>query len=526
MITPLVVSYGFLIGVAFFSIAVLNRFLQWIVSPLRKLPGPKSRFLPLGNFVELFREPRYSPPLRWWTEAGCDKPLIHFTLLLWTPNLLIMDKDIVKTILASSYGKDPPRFSKRAQVLIDTLGNGLVAIQGSEWSHRRRILQPAFNTKFLKESMTRAIPYRVKRFMDCWIPAVDKRWEIDVASHISTLTLDIVGDVAFSHSFNALGTLEAWSKQIKQNKKGSPNEVKLSEVGDQFLTFFSKMIKFDAIAVGCLTLGLGKLNWYINRHLRETRYFLDAEVDKIVAKAHRGNTEPRSLLELLLTARDPEAEGDVGELCDSDLRDEVKTFMITGYETISSWLHWAIFALVKHPDVQERLRADVVKHASAKKNEAISLETVLQMEYLNAFLQEVLRMYPPVGSILRYNTHEEKWHDVTIPPDTRLVIASHLLHRHPKYWDEPDTFLPERWIDVSLEEVERRRFAFIPFSAGGRNCIGQQFATMEAKMILAPLVRAFRFVAAPSQRATEFTFSPVPVMLKPTPSFKVSLENW
>ena len=464
------VWYSFLTGLAIILTALLNRLVQWIVSPLRKLPGPKGRHLPLGNLPEILREPLFNPARRWWNDAGEDAPLLHYTVVFWKQCLVILDKELIKTILTSSYGKESPRFTRRVQILKDTVGNGLVTVQSQEWVRHRRILQPAFNTRFLKDTMAVAVPPRVKRFIQAWKPGVDQGWEMDINSHMSILTLDIVGDVAFSHDFKALDRLDEWSK-LHQSMKPDENSLKMADVGDKMLSYFTKLTGFNVITLVCVMLNMDKLNWYINGRLRQDRKFLDAEVDKIVAMARKDNTKARSLLHLMLHARDPEIEGEMGRLSDSDLRDEVKTFMIAGHETTSTWLHWAMYAMVKYPDVQERLYQEVMKYASTDdSDETFSLDQVEQMEYLGAFLQEVLRMFPPVGVFIRYNAFPEKWHGVTVPPDTRLFVSPHLLQRHPKYWDQPDTFLPERWINVSAEEAERRRFAFIPFSAGGRNC--------------------------------------------------------
>ena len=466
-----IIWYGFLIGAALIVVATLNRLIRWIISPLRKLPGPQGRHLPLGNFPEILREPHYDPPKRWWREAGVDAPMLHYTVVLWKQALLILDKEIVKTILTSPYAKEPMRFTKPVETLRATVGDGLATVQGVDWARHRRILQPAFNTRFLKESMNGAVPFRVKQFIECWKPAADEDWEIEVSSHFSALTLDIVGDVAFSHSFNALDTLEAWSKQMVEN--GGNKQVELADVGDSMLSYFRKIIRFNLVTALCLMLNIERINWYINPQLRLSRMFLDVEVEKIVAEARIDTTKSRSLLHILLHARDPEVEqteGDTGKLSDNALRSEVKTFMIAGHETSSTWLHWTLFALVKYPDVQERLYKEIVTYASLDQDKYITLEQTDQMEYLSAFLQGVLRMYPPVGGFIRHNTFEEKWHGVTIPPDTRLIVTPHLMHRHPKYWDNPESFMPERWINVSQEEAERRRFAFIPFSAGGRNC--------------------------------------------------------
>ena len=146
------------------------------------------------------------------------------------------------------------------------------------------------------------------------------------------------------------------------------------------------------------------------------------------------------------------------------------------------------------------------------------------MEYLGAFLQEVLRLYPPVGFFPRVNRFREFLDGVEVPPGTRIALVPHLLHRHPKYWDDPETFNPERWLNVSEKEIERRRFAFFPFSFGGRNCIGQYFATLEAQMIVAAIVRAFRVEIAPSQKSTDHTFSSK-ITMKSKPLVRLAVQE-
>ena len=162
--------------------------------------------------------------------------------------------------------------------------------------------------------------------------------------------------------------------------------------------------------------------------------------------------------------------------------------------------------MAKHPDLQERLYREVMEHAPWSV-EQIGVEQVGNMEYLGTFLQEVLRLYPPVGFFPRINRFKETLGGVQVPPGTRISLVPHLLHRNPKYWDDPETFNPERWVNVSEEEAERRRFAFFPFGAGGRNCIGSYFATLEAQMIVAAIVRSFQVEIAPSQTDTEHTFT-------------------
>jgi cytochrome P450 len=189
----------------------------------------------------------------------------------------------------------------------------------------------------------------------------------------------------------------------------------------------------------------------------------------------------------------------------------------------ATWINWSLYVFTKYPDVQENVYRDIVKHMDPDKDE-IDFDDIDKMEYMNAFLQEVLRLYPPLGQILRVSRRPEIMEGVEIPPNTHVQIPNFLIQRHPHYWSEPENFKPERWINPTDEEKDRRRSAFMPFGGGPRLCIGQQFATMEVRMELAYLVRAFRFVGAPSQIETEFAFESL-ISMRSKPDFKVVLKR-
>ena len=171
--------------------------------------------------------------------------------------------------------------------------------------------------------------------------------------------------------------------------------------------------------------------------------------------------------------------------------------------------------------MQDLLAEEISSQSTA--DDVIGLAEVNNMIYMHAVLQEVLRLYSPVGMLVRFNTYPETFAGYDIPKDTRIVLPMHLLHRHPKYWDDPESFLPERWLNVSDNERERRRFSFFPFSAGGRNCIGQRFASLEAQLILAPLLRSFIIQMAPSQREVTHTFTNT-ITMKTKPRLKIIVK--
>jgi cytochrome P450 len=528
-----VIICGYLVG------NFLVSYVRWRFTVLQKIPGPKRRSFLIGKFLEIQREPFLAPHKRWWKEVGYDNtPLIYYSTSLGKNMVLVLDKMILKEILTSSSGKEEPRFMKIVDLVKNIIGMGLVTLEGTEWRRHRMLIQPAFNTGFLKESLARSVPPKIQNLIQYW--AATEGREIDVNSHLSALTLDIIGDVAFGHDFHGLESVKQWAER----DDGEENE-KLAELDDPLMKALTQSLKLDFITLALFVIN--KVGWvrYLNPNTVRIRWYLNKAVDQVIQAARDKNTfdtsdKHKSLLQILLEANENDPNSSVDDnkssssknkksLADEELRDEVKTFVMAGHETTSTWLYWALFALSKFPDIQEKVYQDILRHSVGKSDMSqVDLESIEQMEYLGAFLNEVLRLYPPVGLFTRLNRHQEKLGGYTIPPQTRLLISSHLIHRHPHYWDDPDTFQPERWIHDDAEEKdkfnERIRFAFLPFSAGGRNCIGEKFATVEAKLILAHLVHKFILQIAPSQRDTEHEFTSF-ITMKAKPGLKISVKS-
>lgn len=175
--------------------------------------------------------------------------------------------------------------------------------------------------------------------------------------------------------------------------------------------------------------------------------------------------------------------------------------------------------------MQEKLYQEVIQESSVDQG-AVSLEQTESMGYLNAFLNEVLRLYPPVGMMMRSNQYEEEFAGYKIPPKTSFVIPVHLLHRHPKKWKDPETFRPERWLEEekSVSGLDTRDYTFLPFGAGGRFCIGYRLAQIEAKLIMASLVKSLRVEIAPSQRDIKHAFTTI-VTMKAKPALKIVVKK-
>ena len=507
----MVIPINFAKALAFFLLLkFVSRFSSWIQTPLNIMPGPRSNSFLWGSFPSIRKEAFMEPHKRWWKDAGVDAKLLHYTTFFGRSSVVVLDKDIVREILTAPAGCKNPRFEKRLDIVQQVLGLGLVTLEGEDWMRHRRIIQPSFSSSFLKKTLNDAVPSKASLLVEYWRKSMGR--EIDVASHMSAITLDIIGDVAFSHAFHGMEEIAKWSQDESSDK--------LAELQDPFMSTMVDAIKPNLITFVLSGLGLSFLNNTLNPRARKATRLVDAAVSQVVenAKTH-GPENTKSLLQLLLNAEDPETTK-TRKLSHKELIDETKTFLLAGHETTATWCYWALYALSKHPDIQDKVFSDIEKFCT-KGSDTITLEMVDEMEYFHAFLMEVLRLCPPAGMIVRTNVRPEVMGGYSIPEGTRFVIPIHLLHRHPHYWDEPEIFKPERWETMDEERV---RFVFLPFSVGGRNCIGQRFATIEAKLILAPLLRNFRFQVAPSQRDTDFTFTNL-ITMKSKPALKIVAQN-
>jgi cytochrome P450 len=556
--SALLVAVLFLAVVATF---VAYRFVRWYTCPFHKLlPGPRRGFW-LGTLPETLRESYFAPQMKWWHDAGIlDATFIHDTRVLGGSALWVLDKDIVKTIMVNT-DRQNGRFRVGRDYIVEVSGQSVFSTEQEDWARHRRILQPAFQSGLLKETVSASVPVRVNKLIACWNRANESHAkatggrlrEIDATSHLSALALDVIGDLAFSHDFHGLDAVEEWANDDNNNNKasGGGSSAQLPNLKDEFLQAIQDLTGYDDVAL--IFFLLLDMVWIYTRWSPSWRRKLrlaDESSARIIAHAEEQMKQQKeerakkkalgggsasseasaitnpSLLQLILDAQDPdESTASCRRMLNKvEVLSEVKTISIAGFETSATTITWALFALVKHPDIQCRLADDIEKHAPSLTVQDITIHHVEKMEYLNAFFQEVLRLYSTVGQTNRKCRRNETLAGVDLPAGTRFVIPFGLLHRHPKYWDQPDLFLPERWLNMTKEEQERRRFAYMPFGAGNRDCIGKSLALLEIKLVVAAIVRAFHVQLAPSQRDTDFTFVSQ-VVMKMNPLLKIVVKK-
>lgn len=326
------------------------------------------------------------------------------------------------------------------------LGNGLIVSDGELWARQRRMMQPAF-----LGNANRAVMPLVQNLnvglVERWAAVADTDQTIDVTEELSAVALDVVLRALFSQDFD----------RLIQAEGASPFDL-LTQESRRDLQFAAR---FRALT----------------RHVRA-----------IIESRRQENRVESDWLSMLMEARDK----DSGEpMPDRALLDEVMTLIVAGHETTASTLNWTWYLLSQHPHAEAALQAAVAEAeagaAAPDTNEAGAPEAA---GYVEQVLQEALRLYPPVWLFSRRALQDDTLGGHHVPAGTDIFISPYLLHRSAPHWDRPEEFLPERF---SAEAAAgRHRFAFLPFSAGPRFCIGAGFAMAEMALHLTLVARRFR----------------------------------
>lgn len=356
--------------------------------------------------------------------------------------------------------KNPRNYLKDGYEHIEIVGNGLLASEGDFWRRQRRVVQPAFHRERLAE-MAETMTDATEKMLERW-DARSTSEPLDIDSEMSRLTLGIVGRTLFS-----------------------------AEVGDE-------AGGVGAALATVLNLGFQRTGRFVrvppgiptpkNRRYRNAVQHLNGVVDALISGRRVNGGGEGDLLDMLLEARDADTGERMGE---RQLRDEVMTILTAGYETTARALTWTWYLIDANPHVRERLEWEL----DGLNGRTPAFGDLDQLTYTKMIIQESMRLFPPVWGLSRLVAQEDEVGDYRVPKGSRVVISQYVTHRHPDFWEEPETFDPERF--TPERSAGRPRYAYFPFSGGPRQCIGNNFATMEAVLILATIAQRYRLTLAP-----------------------------
>ena len=249
-----------------------------------------------------------------------------------------------------------------------------------------------------------------------------------------------------------------------------------------------------------------------NRRFRRATDEFDRTVRGLIGERRRSEDPSDDLLSLLL-----DVTYDDGTAMDErTVRDQLMTFLFAGHETTSLALSYAVFALAQRPEVADRMRAELADVVGESRPAAAD---VRRLDYTERILKETLRLYPPAYVLFRQPTRDVVLGGYRVPEGTQLTLPAFRLHTDPRWYDDPETFRPERWTDEM--EAGLPDYAYFPFGGGPRHCIGMRFAMLELHLVLATLVQSWEFELV-SDPELEFTAA---ATLQPEEEIRVRVRN-
>jgi cytochrome P450 len=412
-------------------------------------------------------------PIEVWWEGDFERP-VSVGRTIFGLRGAAHDPAAVRRIFldnAANYRKD----DLQLRILRPGLGNGLLTAEGEVWRVQRRALAPLFSPRQIAEfapavhRVGRAAVERMARRRDGAVA--------NVGAVMSRLTLEVLEQTLFSQGLGREPS--AFQRAVS--------------------SYFETIGRIDLLDLLGAPAFVPRLR---RRRGRGALEFFDSAVDAIIEKRRalvsRGGEAPRDLLTLLMSAKDPENGRGISEV---DVRANIVTFINAGHETTANALTWALYLISQSPEWRERAEAEADEAFDA--HGAIAPE---RCEILRAVFEEALRLYPPAAMLARQAIADDELAGVHIPAGAVITVSPYVLHRRRGLWDHPDAFDPSRFLGERRDRIDR--FAYIPFGAGPRVCIGMAFAMQEGIILLAHLLRAFRLdlveghVVMPLQRVT------------------------
>lgn len=340
------------------------------------------------------------------------------------------------------------------------LGQGLITSPRELHSQQRRLIAPNFQHQHIVSYADTMVHY-AETIARTWVDGAP----IDVAEEMMRLTLGVIGQVLFEADL----LTEA------------------QELGAAITTAIrSSMAEFRAVVQMPRTWPTPN-----NRRFQQAIRRLDALIEQMIAKRRETSEERSDLVSLLLRSQDD----DESTITSEQVRDELMTLFLAGHESTANALAWTWYLLAQHPDVYARMQAEVDQVLAGRAPTANDLPN---LPYTLQVLKESLRLYPPAHVISREVVTPFTLDGFSIPPHTILVISSYVMHRQREYFADPDRFNPARW--TPDQERQMPAYAYLPFGVGGRSCIGNHFAMLEAQLVLATLAQRVTFELVPGQQ--------------------------
>lgn len=436
-------------------------------------PGPRGHYL-FNNKLDYARD-----PLGFATRCSREYGDVVRLRFLTKQTYLLNHPDHIEYVLVKNnrnFVKPQGRFLRGKSRDEKFFGQGLLHSQGESWRRQRRRAQPAFQRQRIKaygETMVSC----TEQMLTTWRDGETR----DVYEEMVRLLTQIVAEIFFDAEI--AGKSEEMRKALQRVAKT------FDERGNRGLFRSAGASRF-----------------------REANRRLDKLIYGIINERRTSGKDTGDLLSTLLNFRDEDGSG----ISDEQLRSEMVTMFFAGSETTALTLSWAWYLLSQNPEAETKLLAELYEVSGDR---APTAEDLPRLQYTEMVVKESMRLYPPVWDIKRQAVEECEIGGYYVPAGTQLFMSQWVVHRDPRYFEDPEMFDPDRWEDGFAERIPR--YAYFPFGGGPRLCIGASLAMMQATLLLATIAKKFRFELVSGHQAI-----PQPsIALRPEGGMSMVLEK-
>jgi len=436
-------------------------------------PGPRGHLL-TGNSREFYKD-----QLGFLTESARKFGDVVRLRFLHVPVWILNNPEHIEQVFNSRNFIKPK--SLRLPLQRRIFGNGLLSSGGEVWLRERRLTQPAFHRDHLGRYAEVMIASTAEMLAG-W-KAGESR---DVYDDMRGLALEIAARCLFNADMSRDGA-------IVREVSNTVTDVFASQGGPRWI--------LDNI-----------LPTPNNLRFRKAIKQLDKIIYDLISR-HREDMGSVDLIAMLLSAEDEDGT----RMSRQQLRDELATLFFASHEAAALVLTWTCYLLARYPDKQDTLVAEL--RSSLQDRKAPKVADLTALAYTRMVIKEAMRLYPPNRSVGREALNDCELGDYHVPAGTQLLMSQWVVHRDSRYFDSPEEFLPERWTPEFMRQLPK--YAYFPFGGGPRVCIGQDFAMMEAMLVIATMLQRFKLVLVEEQ-----VVEPQPVvLLRPKNGIEVRIEG-
>ncbi|KAJ8383457.1 hypothetical protein AAFF_G00220530 [Aldrovandia affinis] len=466
----------FLSLLTYFTYQLLSRYVHtW--NEMKAIPGLEGAYPILGNALQFKANAGdFFCQVIEYTNQFRNEPLMK----IWVgpvPFLILFHAETIETLL------NTPKHMDKAYVyefLHPWLGTGLLTSTGDKWRRRRKMLTPTFHFSILT-GFLEVMNEQAKVLIEKLEKQVGKG-AFNCFRHITLCALDIICETAMGKKIYAQSNHDSeYVRTVYKMSDIITRRQRMPWYWSDFIYYF---------------LGEGREH---NRSLKVLHSFTESVIHERAeyitesdSESDQGMKKRRAFLDMLLKTTDE----DGNKLTHKDIQEEVDTFMFRGHDTTAASMNWAIHLIGSHPEVQRKVQQEL-QEVFGQSDRPINTEDLKKLRYLECVIKESLRLFPVVPFFARTICEDCNINGFKVPKGANAIIIPYALHRDPRYFPNPEEFRPERFLPENSEG--RHPYAYVPFSAGLRNCIGQRFAVMEEKVVLASILRNFNIEATQKQ---------------------------